>query len=82
MKGYYMASTRKATISLWDEVYQHMAKAGKRGVTSDEIVQATGYNPHTVSSYLSYFVQGGYATKTDRRRAIRSGREATVYAVK
>ena len=77
-----MSSTKKATISLWDDVYKHLFNAGKRGMTTDEIVQATGYNPKTVSSYLSYFVQGGYATKTNRHRTITSGREASIYVIK
>jgi DNA-binding IclR family transcriptional regulator len=77
-----MASSAKKALSLWDDVYQHMHNAGKRGVTTDEIVLATGYNPKTVSSYLSYFVQGGYATKTNRHRTITSGREASVYVIK
>ena len=76
-----MSSAKKATISLWDDVYQHLYNAGKRGVTTDDIVKITGYNPKTVSSYLSYFVQGGYATKTNRHRTISSGREASVYVV-
>ena len=75
-------SSAKKTLSLWDSVYQHLFNAGKRGVTTDDIVRVTGYNPKTVSSYLSYFVQGGYATKTNRHRTITSGREALVYVIK
>ena len=77
-----MVSSAKKSLSLWDAVYQHMYNAGKHGVTTDEIVRATGYNPKTVSSYLSYFVQGKYATKTNRHRTITSGREASVYVIK
>ena len=76
-----MSSAKKVSNSLWDDVYRRLYNAGKNGVTTDEIVKITGYNPKTVSSYLSHFVQGGYATKTNRFRTISSGREASVYVV-
>ena len=65
--------------TIWDSVSSMVTRARRRGVTADEIVQATGYNRCTVSSYLTMFTYNGYATKTDRHRPITSGRMGSVY---
>lgn len=65
--------------NIWDNIYSIASRSRKRGVTADEIVQSTGYNRSTVSSYLTLLTQSGYLKKSGKTRPNTSGRHVLVY---
>lgn len=64
--------------TIWEKIYNIAINDYKNGVTAPELVELTGHNRSTISSYLTLLTQSGYLSKASQKRTIKN-RQCIVY---